>query len=143
MREQKDDTMYSNILVPVSFDEGRDVSGAIEVAQALAADGAKITLLHVMEHIPAYAISYMPRDYLLESRKAIDKELADMVEDIPGGASEVIEGHAGRTILDWAGEHDVDCIVIASHRPGMQDLLLGSTASMVVRHAACAVHVIR
>ncbi|MTJ05911.1 MAG: universal stress protein [Sediminimonas qiaohouensis] len=135
--------MYSNILVPVSFDEGRDVKGALEVAQALAGEGAKITLLHVMEHIPSYAISYMPTEYLLESRKAIDKELADLVEDLPGGHSEVVEGHAGRTVLEWAEKHDVDCIVIASHRPGMQDLLLGSTASMVVRHASCAVHVIR
>jgi len=135
--------MYSNILVPVSFDEGRDVSGALEVAQALAAEGAKINVLHVMEHIPPYAISYMPTEYLVESRRAIDEELADLVEDLPDGHSEVVEGHAGRTVLEWAEEHGIDCIVIASHRPGMQDLLLGSTASMVVRHANCAVHVIR
>jgi nucleotide-binding universal stress UspA family protein len=33
--------------------------------------------------------------------------------------------------------------VIASHRPGMADLLIGSTAAQVVRHAPCAVHVLR
>jgi nucleotide-binding universal stress UspA family protein len=55
----------------------------------------------------------------------------------------VIEGHSGRSILDHAAENDVDCIIIASHRPGMQDYFLGSTAAQVVRHATCAVHVVR
>jgi len=39
--------------------------------------------------------------------------------------------------------HAVDLIVIASHRPGLKDYFLGSTAGRVVRHSPCAVHVIR
>jgi len=70
-------------------------------------------------------------------------ELKAMAEKIPNGHSDVISGHAGRTVLDWAYKNDIDCIVIASHRPGMQDLLLGSTATQIVRHAVCSVHVIR
>ena len=135
--------MYKNILVPVSFDDDRDAQGAISVAKALADEGAKITLFHVMEQIPGYAISYMPTDYITESRKAIQTELEAMAEALSGGQAVLVEGHSGRTILEWADKHGVDCIVIASHRPGMQDLLLGSTATTVVRHAACAVHVIR
>lgn len=135
--------MYSNILVPVSFDSDRNVTGALEVAEALSAEGAKITLIHVMEHIPGYAISYMPIDYVAESRLAIEAELAALGVALPNAESVVIEGHSGRTIVDWASENGVDCIVIASHRPGMQDLLLGSTATAVVRHAKCAVHVLR
>lgn len=135
--------MYNNIMVPISFDEDRDAQGAIGVARALAGEGAKITLLHVMEQIPGYAISYMPPEYISESRKAIQTELDALAADIPGGEAVLIEGHSGRTILDWADKHGADCIVIASHRPGMQDLLLGSTATTVVRHARCAVHVLR
>lgn len=135
--------MYKNILVPVSFDQGRDMETAIEVAQALAEKGAAITLLHVMEHVPGYAISYLPVEYLSASRDAIKGELAEMIEGIDGGTGLVIEGHSGRSILDHAAENDVDCIVIASHRPGMQDYFLGSTAAQVVRHATCAVHVVR
>lgn len=135
--------MYKNILVPVSFDQGRDMETAVEVAQALAAEGAEITLLHVMEHIPGYAISYLPADYLSASKDAIRAELATMVKGIKGGVGLVIEGHSGRTILDHATEANVDCIIIASHRPGMQDYFLGSTAAQVVRHATCAVHVVR
>ena len=135
--------MYDHILVPISFEEDRDAAGAIEVARCLADEKGRITLLHVMEEIPSYAISYVPMDYLQESRKAIATKLAQMAEKLPNAQGVVVEGHSGRTILDWASENDVDCIVIASHRPGMQDLLLGSTATQVVRHATCSVHVVR
>ncbi len=135
--------MYKNILVPISFEEDRDAAGAIEVARTLAAPDGKVTLIHVMEDIPGYAISYIPDNYLVESRQAIEGELRDMAAKLENGASEVITGHSGRTILDYADRNGTDCIVIASHRPGMQNLLLGSTATQVVRHANCAVHVIR
>jgi len=135
--------MYHNILVPISFDSERDVSGPLKLAGHLATPGAKITLLHVVEHIPGYAISYMPVDYLAEARKAIREELEELAATVPGAEGVVIEGHSGRSILDWAETNKPDLIIIASHRPGMQDLLLGSTASQVVRHAACAVHVVR
>lgn len=135
--------MYHNILVPISFDEERDVSGPLKLAQLLATPDAKITLLHVVEHIPGYAISYMPSDYLTAARKAIQDELDAMAAKLPNGHGVVIEGHSGRSILDWADVNKPDLIIIASHRPGMQDLLLGSTAAQVVRHAPCAVHVVR
>jgi len=135
--------MYHNILVPISFDVDRDVSAPLKLAKLLATPEAKITLLHVVEHIPGYAISYMPQDYLVEARKAIREELDELSATIPGATGVVIEGHSGRSILDWADTNNPDLIIIASHRPGMQDLLLGSTASQVVRHAACAVHVVR
>ena len=135
--------MYHNILVPISFDAERDVSAPMKLAGLLATPEAKITLLHVVEHIPGYAISYMPKDYLAEAREAIQGELDGMAETLPNATGVVVEGHSGRTILDWADVNKPDLIIIASHRPGMQDLLLGSTASQVVRHAGCAVHVVR
>ncbi|MRU14239.1 universal stress protein [Roseovarius sp. A21] len=135
--------MYKKILVPVSFDNDRDAAGALEVAARLAGDEAEIVLIHVMEQVPSYAISYVPQDYLVESRQAIEAELREMAGSVPKGSSEVVDGHSGRTIVDYAEKNGVDCIVMASHRPGMADLLLGSTAAQVVRHANCAVHVIR
>lgn len=135
--------MYQNILVPISFDADRDTSGPLKLAQLLASPEAKVTLLHVVEHIPGYAISYMPEDYLKAARDAIQEQLDEMAAPLPNASGVVIEGHSGRSILDWAESNSPDLIIIASHRPGMQDLLLGSTASQVVRHAACAVHVVR
>ena len=135
--------MYHNILVPISFDSERDVSGPLKLAEKLATPDAKITLMHVVEHIPDYAISYMPAEYLTEARKAIQGELDALAAKLPNARAEVVEGHSGRTILDWAETNKPDLIILASHRPGMQDIFLGSTATHVVRHAQCAVHVVR
>lgn len=135
--------MYKHILVPVVFNDDGRAEKAIDVAQILADEGAKITLLHVIEQVPPYVISYLPEDYVRETRRAITAELKDMASLLENADSAVVDGHSGRTILDFAKEAGADCIVIASHRPGMQDLLIGSTASHVVRHAACAVHVLR
>lgn len=135
--------MYHNILVPISFDSERDVDTPLKLAKLLGTPETRITLLHVVEKIPGYAISYMPQGYMAEARLAIQAELDRLAETVPGAIGQVVEGHSGRTILDWAETNKPDLIVIASHRPGMQDLLLGSTASRVVRHAACAVHVVR
>ena len=62
---------------------------------------------------------------------------------VPGAGAVLVDGHSGRTILDYAEAKSSDLIVIASHRPGMADMLIGSTAAQVVRHATCAVHVLR
>lgn len=135
--------MYHNILVPIAFDSERDTTAPLKLARMLATPEAKVTLLHVVEHIPGYAISYMPADYLAQTRVAIQEELDKLAATVPNAEGVVVEGHSGRSILDWAHHKNPDLIIIASHRPGMQDLLLGSTAAQVVRHARCAVHVVR
>ena len=135
--------MYTNILVPVSFDEERNAAEAIRVARALAGEDARLTLFHVIEKIPAYALTQMAPGYLEEARRAVQAGLDKLAGDMPNVRTVVAEGHAGRAILDHAGAQAVDCIVISSHRPGLQSYFLGSTASHVVRHARCSVHVVR
>lgn len=56
-------------------------------------------LIHVMEQIPGYAISYLPEDHLVESLQAIEIKLRDMANCVPKGTSEVVDSHSGRTIL--------------------------------------------
>lgn len=135
--------MYHDILLPISFDPERDVTGPLKVARLLSAPGARVTLLHVIEQVPAYAISYIPVDFMQDTRKALQAELDGLAQTLPNAEGVLIEGHSGRTILDWAEQNKPDLIILASHRPSMQDLLWGSTAGHVVRHAACAVHVVR
>ncbi len=139
----KEAYMYDHILVPISFDDDRNVVAALKVATQLSTSKAKITLLHVMEQVPSYAINYIPEGFHEEAKVAIQASLEAMAEDVAGTNCVLVDGHSGRTILEWAEANDVACIVIASHRPGVQDIFLGSTASQVVRHANCAVHVIR
>jgi universal stress protein F len=99
--------------------------------------------LHVQEQLPNFAIAYMPEGYADELKVAIKDRLDALADQFENGTGVLVEGHSGRTILDWAEANSVDCIIIASHRPGLQDYLLGSTASRVVRHAQCSVHVVR
>lgn len=135
--------MYKNILIPVAFDEAHDTRASFRTAQILADEGAKITLLHVMEPVPAFAAAQIPQDVFERSREEIRNHLDDLAQAFPKASVVLITGHAGRAIVDYAKEHDIDCIVIASHRPGFETYLLGSTADRVVRHATCSVHVIR
>ncbi len=135
--------MYAHVLVPISFDADRDTTRALAAARVLAGPSGRISLLHVQETVPPYALGYLPADYLAETRADLERALMTLAGDLPRVSVHVVDGHAGRTISDWAAQNAVDCIVVASHRPGMQDLLLGSTATTVVRHAPCAVHVMR
>ncbi|MFT5358234.1 MAG: universal stress protein A, partial [Polyangiales bacterium] len=51
---------------------------------------------------------------------------------------------AAATICDYAKQHAVDYIVLATHgRTGLKHMLLGSVAEKVVRHASCSVFVVR
>ena len=135
--------MYRNILVPVAFDSEHKPDAALAVARQLAAPGARVTVLQVMEETPPYAVSYIPEDVLHSLREGVRAEMTAMAAGFENGDAVLIDGHSGRSILHWAEDHDVDCIVIASRRPGLQERLLGSTASWVVGRAHCAVHVVR
>ncbi|MAM60694.1 universal stress protein [Maritimibacter sp. UBA3975] len=135
--------MYKNILVPITFDETRDSKTALEIAHAISDEGAKITALHVVEEIPSYVAQYLPEGQMTENVHEIEKILAEKIANEVGVDVKVVQGHAGHSIVDYAAKNGVDCIVVASHRPGFQDYFLGSTAARVVRHAPCSVHVVR
>lgn len=135
--------MYKNILVPIALDHERDTKSALELAHKLLDEGGKITALHVLEHVAGYTQQYLPPDQLVKRRSEAEARLAKEVTDQEQVEPVLITGHSGRSIVDYAESNGVDCIVIASHRPGLQDYFLGSTAARVVRQAHCAVHVIR
>ncbi len=135
--------MYQHILVPVSFDEDHNVTAAVAVARQLAAEGGRVTFLHVMQQVPKYAVNYIPEGFQDEACVAISESLATLGAELPQAEGVVVTGPVGKTILKWAEAHQVDCLVVASHKPSVQDVLLGSTATHVARHARCAVHLVR
>lgn len=136
--------MYRNLLVPIAF-QGTADDGlpAIAAAQRLCSQGGRITLLHIMEEMPHHLVNYLPDHYRNDLHAAVTTELAKLAAQIPGGLTAIAEGKPAPAILDYAADMHIDCIVIASHRPGLQDWLLGSTAARVVRHARCSVHILR
>lgn len=134
--------MYSNIIVGLSLEHGI-APQALETAQKLASEGAKIHAIHVTEPLQGSVRSYVTADDVAAAAKATKAKLAERVSDHPGVEVHLLEGNPGRAITDFADKIKADCIVIASHKPGFRDLLLGSTAARVVRHAQCTVHVMR
>jgi len=135
--------MYQNILIPVVVEHDHNNQASFEAAKVLANTDAKFTILHVLEAIPGFALSEIPADLLNKSHSEREKAVSKMADALPGSEVKIVSGHAGRTIIDYATDNGVDCIVVASHRPGIGDFFLGSTAARVVRHAKCSVHVIR
>jgi nucleotide-binding universal stress UspA family protein len=136
--------MYKTVLVPVALDHRDGATRALAVARALQDAGGRLILLHVVEEIPGYAKTYLPEGTLAKAETEAKAALRALLSE-SGATGEplVVSGHASSTILDIAEREGVDLIVMASHRPGLSDYLLGSTAARVVRHAPSSVHVLR
>ena len=136
--------MFKTILVPIDVGNADNSNHIINIAAANADDNARIILLNVVEDIPKWVAVELPDGFLEKSYNDSRKQL----EDIANASefkpeADVRIGHPYQTILDTVREVDADLIVIASHQPGLQDYLLGSTAAKVVRHARCSVLVVR
>jgi len=141
--------MFKDILLPIDLPNAATQARALECAVVQAkAYGAR---LHVMTVVPDFGSSlvgsFFPDD---AEQKAIDeanKRLHAYVKaSIPAGIEvQHIVAHGGvyNEILRVARDVGADLIVMASHRPELQDYLLGPNAASVVRHAACSVLVVR
>jgi nucleotide-binding universal stress UspA family protein len=141
--------MSTHILVATDFSSDADgaLNAAIEVARR---DGGRIELLHVF---PSGSIVLPPPlDVLtLPPGKAnlafIDEGLAlraARVRDVGVPVeTHVRNGAPAQEIVAAARELHVDLIVVGSHgTSGVADILIGSVAARVVRHAPCPILVI-
>lgn len=134
--------MYNKIIVPMALDHGiGDV--ALKVARALLNDGGSIIALHVHEAPSGTVSAYLDEAVVRQAFENAKAMLEDRVKDVADVTALITKGHSGRGIIDVASQQSADCIVLGSHKPGLIDYLLGSTAARVVRHASCAVHVLR
>ena len=134
--------MYNNIIVPMALDHGiADLT--IQIARKLLSEGGKITALHVYEAPEHSVVAYVDEAVMQSAYDRRAALLEERVASMPGVTPKIVQGHSGRTIVDMATSMNADCIVLGSHKPGLIDYLLGSTAARVVQHAPCAVHVAR
>ncbi|SLN52329.1 Universal stress protein F [Falsiruegeria litorea R37] len=134
--------MYDKILVPMALDHGLSPE-TLKVAKALCTPGGNIVAFHVHEAPQGSVAAFLDKDAVREGFERAVQVLKEKTDGLDGVTAEIVKGHTYRSIIDYAAAHDVDCIVIGSHKPGFSDYLLGSTAARVVRHAPCAVHVYR
>ena len=141
--------MFKDILLPIDLGnpetQEKAVATAVEMAKVF---GSR---LHAMAIVPdfgeSFVSSYFPIDYQERAVEAANQRLHAFVKErIPSDIQVqhiVAHGTIYEEILSFADEHKIDMIVMASHRPKLQDYLLGPNASHVVRHASCSVFVVR
>lgn len=136
--------MPKTIIVPVALAQIEKAQSMLEVARQLGGEDGEIVLVTVIEDIPGYIAAELPAGLIENAADEARGELRALARnsgmELP---VEVRKGNPATAILAVASERNADVIVIASHRPGLQDYFLGSTAARVVRHAKCSVHVIR
>lgn len=138
---------FEKILMPVDLGHESSWQEALPVAvdQARHA-GAELHIVTVVPEEPPQ-LAWLPKDYSDKMIAYVKPKLAKLVQaHVPADVNSqqhVRQGSIYREIVDLAQEQDIDLIVMASHRPELQDFLLGPNAARVVRHAECSVMVVR
>lgn len=135
--------MYSNILITVALDHESMIPAKLDLARHLLAPGGRMTVLTVLEAIPGYVSEFVTVKTENNLTDAVKSKLMDAIGDAEDVTAEVTVGKPGVVICEFAGDRGCDMIIVGSHRPGIQDYFLGSTASRVVRRADCSVVVVR
>jgi universal stress protein F len=136
--------MYKTIILPIDLSQSERNPAALAVAKKLVDKGGRIILVNVVEDIPTYVAAELPAGFVENSMEDARKDLAAVAKKArPKAEIDVRHGSPHNAILAAAEEKGADLIIIASHRPGLSDYFLGSTAARVVRHANCSVLVTR
>jgi nucleotide-binding universal stress UspA family protein len=139
--------MFAKILAPVDLGEPPLTQLGLDTATAIAASTAQIRLVNVQSFLPAASADYVPTNMGDVLRQAAEQQVAELAaalnypQDLVSSALRF--GVIYQEILSEADEWGADLIVLGSHRPGMAAYLIGSNASIIVRHANCSVLVAR
>ncbi len=134
--------MYDKIIIASALDQGFGPK-AIETAKMLLSEHGKIITVHVIEPINEVVQSFVTQEAKSKARDSIKSMMNDRLTDEESIDSVILTGRPGSEIPTYAQKVGADCIIVGSHKPGLDDFFLGSTSSRVVRHAACSVHVLR
>lgn len=136
------------IVVPIDFSETS--AQALSYAVALAEQfGAEIILLHVIEWVAIPAeLGSAPSAITDADKASVANDLLRMRQKIlskdVSGRTIARVGAPFREITSAAKEMKADMIILTTRGyTGLQNILLGSTAERVVRHAECPVLVVR
>ena len=142
----KGEVMYSSILIAAAlFNDGATTRDALTRARAMLSAGGKVTLVHVLEEVPGYVAASLPAAHLANRKVEVTAQLSAIAADFADLTIEIVvgQGQPAGVILETATDAAADLIMIASHKPGLSDYFIGSTAARVVRHAQTSVLVTR
>lgn len=135
---------FKSILVPLDFSDS--ASRILENALGVVSDDGTITLLHVVEWLPAVTegtFGIYPHRKDIEKLKGLALEkLREQAAEHPEQRIETVvkEGKPATVILETVSALNPDLVVMGSHgRSKLDHLLIGSVAERVLRKAPCPV----
>ena len=142
----------SRILAPTDFSE--HACHALRYARTFADRwGAELHLLSVVEPavfpteagLTPMGLLNLDSELTVAAERALQQLLErDELVGAPNIVTAVAHGRASSAIIEYATDHAIDLIVIATHgRTGLEHLIFGSTAERVVRESPCPVLTIR
>lgn len=146
-REEKG--IYKNVLLTIDLTDEtswrKALPAAVEYCRAFGAT------LHLLSVVPDFGMTvvaqFFPQEYEKGAIEQAKTELQNLsARHVPAGIVVqhiVAHGTIYQEILNAARKIKADLIVMASHRPALEDYLLGPNAARVVRHAGCSVLVVR
>lgn len=145
--------IYSNILV--AYDGSENSKRALEKAKQIAMldDKSKITILTVWD-FPNGMSSFKSEAFHLydEIIKIQKDEAIKILSKAEGEVAEIkerchftqVQGHPAQSVVDFAGDDDIDLIVVGSRGlSGLKKLFLGSVSNHIVQDAPCAVLIVK
>ena len=136
--------MYQTIIVPVAMDQLERGEAILTRARHLRAEGGRIVLLNVVEDFQGYLAIDFPVELIEQEQDQARLKLEALRNRLGISADiEVRYGGAAREIIKAAEELSADLVIVASHRPGIANYLIGATADRVVRHSPVSVLVDR
>ena len=147
--------MYNRILVGLDGSSHglKATEAGVELAKRFEAE------LHLLTVTRPYKVSpslrrYLEAENLLGEPKYVMDEMTNAIvaeaeaiakrTGVSRVRSEVREGKPARTIIDYAGSHDIDLVVVGSRGIGeIESVLLGSVSQKVSLLTTCSVMIVR
>ena len=140
--------MFKSILLSVDLNEPGSWARALPAAlEASKITGAQVHVITVAPDVNTQVAPFFPTDVNQQLHKKATEELGAWVKkNIPAGTTVkqiVAQGSMYREILTAAEQTGADLVVMAAHKPGIRDYLLGANAAHVVRHFPRSVLIVR
>ena len=114
--------MFKKIMVPLDLSDAKNP--ALLVAKKIAQQNhAQLTLLHVIEKIE-FLPSAETKPFYTRLKKTGTEKLRKIAEKFNSGRkakTKIILGNRARSIVRYAVEHDIDLIVMNSHRVDLKE----------------------
>lgn len=141
--------MYKTIVVPIDLSDALSSRLTLPVAlNFVNAFGAK---LHLINIIPDVGISmleeYLPKQWMKNQKSHHATQLDQLIEQYVPVDIHVEKfigrGHVYDEIINYANSVNADLFIVPSIRPELQDYMLGTNVSKIVRHSKISVLVVR